>query len=337
MNIQKAIVLGATGQDGSYMVELLLHLGYRVYGGYRRSSSDPFSRLRHSIDHKNFSLFQYDATDFSSLAGPIREIQPDSIFNLAAQSHVATSFSTPISTAHVTGIGALTLLEAVRQTSPSSKVYQASSSEMFGSTPPPQSAHSFFHPRSPYGVAKVFAFHSVVNYREAYGVFASNGILFNHESPRRGENFVTRKIAKGLVEANRSGKKLLLGNLEARRDWGYAPEYVVAMWRMLELDQPGDFVVGTGQQDSVRDFVDYCGQAIGVDAWEHVVQDKSLIRPSEVDSLMADVSSLHKLGWQAGTKAKSLAEILTEHEKKQLLGESLDVIRWEEVLSKTTV
>jgi len=259
---KRALITGITGQDGSYLAEFLLSKGYEVHGLRRRSSSFNTSRIDHLIDDfrhdRDARLFlDYgDLTDSTSLIKLLYNLQPDEIYNLGAQSHVHISFEIPEYTSDVTGVGCARILEAVRETGIKTRIYQASSSEMFGSTPPPQNENSRFHPRSPYACAKVFGYNLTVNYRESYDMFACNGILFNHESPRRGENFVTRKITRAIARIKRGlQEKLYLGNLAARRDWGYAPEYVEAMWLMLQQDKPDDYVIATGQSHSVQEFL----------------------------------------------------------------------------------
>jgi GDPmannose 4,6-dehydratase len=302
--VPKALLTGITGQDGSYLAEFLLAKGYDVHGLKRRSSSFNTDRVDHlySDSHKSgagFFLHYADLTDASSLAMQLDEIAPDEIYNLGAQSHVKVSFEIPEYTAEVVGVGTLRLLEAIRRTSQRCLFYQASSSELFGSTPPPQSETSMFHPRSPYACAKVFAHQATMNYREAYGMHASCGILFNHESPRRGETFVTRKITRAVAQiALGSPDKLYLGNLEARRDWGFAGDYVEAMWLMLQQDSPGDYVVGTGESHSVREFVEAAFSQVGLDWQDHVRIDPRYYRPAEVDDLRADASKAQRLlGW----------------------------------------
>ncbi len=327
--MKKALITGITGQDGSYLVELLLNKGYEVHGVIRRSSSFNTSRIdhlykdRHADDVKMF-LHYADLSDAGGIRKLLYTIQPDEFYNLGAQSHVRVSFDIPEYTADVTGVGVLRVLEAIKDyqkdTNKKVKFYQASSSEMFGSTPPPQSETTPFHPRSPYGVAKVFAYHTTVNYREAYGLFAVNGILFNHESERRGETFVTRKIARGVARIKAGLDTVLhLGNLEAKRDWGYAPEYVEAMWLMLQQDEPEDFVIGTGASTSVRDFVRDAFAHAGISDWEkYVAIDPRYYRPTEVDDLIADTTKAHtKLGWKAKTTAPELIRILVDEELKK--------------------
>ena len=317
---KRALITGITGQDGSYLAELLLSKGYEVHGLRRRSSSyntgriDPLlTDFRHDASAKLF--LQYgDLADSGSIAKLLYELQPDEIYNLGAQSHVHVSFEVPEYTGEITGLGAVRVLEAVRQSGIKTRIYQASSSEMYGSTPPPQNEMTRFHPRSPYAAAKVYAHNISVNYRESYGMFVSNGILFNHESPRRGENFVTRKITRAVARIHRGvQEKLYLGNLDARRDWGYAPEYVEAMWLMLQQDKPDDFVIATGQSNSVRDFVSLAFAVLGMDWRDNVEIDPQYIRPAEVDDLIGDASRAKaQFGWEARTHLKALVQIMVD-------------------------
>lgn len=312
-----ALVTGITGQDGSYLAEFLLGIGYQVHGLIRRSSSPNTSRIDHLLGNDSLRLHYGELSDSSRMVSLLAEARPREIYNLAAQSHVMMSFGEPEYTGNTTGLGAIRLLEAIRTLKLDTKYYQASSSEMFGATPPPQSEEAPFHPRSPYGVAKVYAHWITRNYRESYGLFATNGILFNHESPRRGEAFVTRKITKAVAEIS-LGKRdsLVLGNLDARRDWGYAPEYVQAMWLMLQNDAPDDFVVGTGTSLSVRDFVQASFDYVGLDWERYVTLDPSLTRPAEVDNLVGDSSKAREiLKWSPLVQGIGLIPIMVDADK----------------------
>lgn len=307
-----ALITGVTGQDGSYLAELLLDKGYTVHGLIRRSSSFNTERIDHIYQgpeepERSFVLHHADLTDGVALVNLLRDIQPDEVYNLGAQSHVRVSFDAPLYTGDVTGLGTIRLLEAVRASGIQTRIYQASSSEMFGASPPPQNEKTPFHPRSPYSVAKVYAYWATVNYREAYDMFAVNGILFNHESPRRGETFVTRKITRGVARIKAGLQdRLHLGNLDAIRDWGYAPEYVDAMWRMLQCDTPDDYVVATGEGVSVRQFLEFAFEHAGLDWAEHVRYDPKYERPSEVDALIGDASKAEELlGWKPEVKSRS--------------------------------
>lgn len=311
MTTKRAFITGITGQDGSYLAELLRAKGYQVHGLVRRSSTLSRSRID---DLTGLHLHYGDLTDGVSLANLMREIQPHEVYNLGAQSHVKVSFDMPEYTTSTNGIGALRLLEAIRSAGIDCRYYQASTSEMFGSTPPPQHEHSPFRPRSPYGAAKLYAHWATVNYREAYDLFAVSGILFNHESPRRGENFLTRKVSLG-VAAIKLGVRdsLRLGNLDAVRDWGYAPEYVEGMWRMLQHDEPGDYVLATGKGCTVREFVAAAFAHAGLDWRDHVVYDPDYARPTEVDALIGDASEAREvLGWKAETDAGRIAELMVD-------------------------
>src|SRR5919106_1055289 len=289
---KRALVTGISGQDGSYLAELLLEKGYEVHGIVRRSSSfntDRIDHLYHDPHETGVRLFTHygDLSDPVALTKLLYELQPDEIYHLGAQSHVRVSFDIPEYTFDVTAAGTLRLLEAIRESGVNTRFYQASSSEMFGSAPPPQSESTPFHPRSPYAVAKVAAYWATVNYREAYGLFACNGILFNHEGPRRGETFVTRKITRALARIKHGLQdKLYLGNLDAKRDWGYAPDYAEAMWLMLQADEPEDFVIATGETHSVREFLELAFSHAGLDWEAHVEIDPRYFRPSEVDVLL---------------------------------------------------
>jgi GDPmannose 4,6-dehydratase len=324
---KRALITGITGQDGSYLAELLLAKGYEVHGIIRRASTFNTQRIDHLyLDPHNptAKLFLHygDLTDGSRLVTLLAETKPDEIYNLAAQSHVRVSFDEPEYTGDTTGLGTIRLLEAIRQSVPEARFYQASSSEMFGAASPPQNENTEFYPRSPYGVAKVYSYWITKNYREAYGLFASNGILFNHESPRRGETFVTRKITRAVARISQGlQSELFLGNLDARRDWGYAPEYVVAMWQMLQTDVADDFVVGTGTDVSVRDFVQMSFEHVGLD-WEKYVRfDERYLRPTEVDTLVGDASKAEKiLGWKATVQPQELASLMVDHDIKTLQG-----------------
>lgn len=317
--MRRALITGITGQDGSYLAELLLDKGYEVHGLVRRASS--FNR--HRIDHLSHDtrdgdcrLFLHygDLSDAVGLVNLVREIVPDEVYHLGAQSHVAVSFEIPDYTGLVTGLGTVRLLEAIHASGVDTRFYQASSSEMFGSAPAPQDESTPFHPRSPYACAKVYAFHSAVNYREAYGMFAANGILMNHESPRRGENFVTRKITRAVARI-RAGiqDSLYLGNLEAKRDWGYAPEYVEGMWQIMQHDEPGDFVLATGETHSVREFAQLAFEHVDLD-WERYVRtDPRYERPAEVDVLRGDASKAEReLGWKPRTSFAELVGIMVD-------------------------
>ncbi|MFB8024532.1 GDP-mannose 4,6-dehydratase [Streptomyces sp. NPDC056465] len=324
-----ALITGVTGQDGSYLSELLLEKGYTVHGLIRRSSSFNTERIDHIYQgpeeaNRSFVLHHADLSDGVALVNLLRDVQPDEVYNLGAQSHVRVSFDAPLYTGDVTGLGAVRLLEAVRASGIDTRVYQASSSEMFGASPPPQNEKTPFHPRSPYSVAKVYAYWATVNYREAYGMFATNGILFNHESPRRGETFVTRKITRGVARIKAGLQdRLHLGNLDAVRDWGYAPEYVEAMWRMLQCDTPDDYVVATGEGVSVRQFLEYAFEHAGLDWAEHVRYDPKYERPSEVDALIGDASKAEELlGWKPEVKSRELARIMVDADIR-LLGDQL--------------
>jgi GDPmannose 4,6-dehydratase len=316
-----ALITGITGQDGSYLAELLRSKGYLVHGLVRRSSTITTQRIDHLYQDPHepdtwLQLHYGDLADGSRIATLLERIQPEEVYHLAAQSHVRVSFDEPEFTGSTTGLGTTRLLEAIRMTGLPCRFYQASSSEMFGTTAPPQSEGSPFHPRSPYAAAKVYAYWITRNYREAYGIHAVNGILFNHESPRRGETFVTRKIARAAAKIARGEQQFLhLGNLEARRDWGYAPEYVDAMWRMLQRDQPDDYVVATGTSYSVRDFLTFCFERAGLDWERHVRFDERYLRPSEVPALIGDASKAEReLGWRPTVLAPELARIMTDAE-----------------------
>jgi len=326
---QVAFITGITGQDGSYLAELLLAKGYEVHGLIRRSSSFNTGRLNDiyqdpHVDNRKMILHYGDLQDSTSLANLIREIKPSEVYNLGAQSHVKVSFEIPEYTADITGTGTIRLLEAIRASEVSTKFYQASSSELYGSTPPPQSELTSFHPRSPYGAAKIFSYWTTVNYREAYGIHASNGILFNHESPRRGETFVTRKITRAVARiAVGIEKEVHLGNLDSVRDWGYAKEYVEAMWLMLQQPKGDDFVIATGESATVRQFAEVAFKKANLNWEDHVKLDKRYLRPSEVDSLVGDASKAEKiLGWKAKTNWKKLAELMVDADI-QLLDDKL--------------
>ncbi|MDT9684756.1 GDP-mannose 4,6-dehydratase [Streptomyces sp. TRM76323] len=323
-----ALITGVTGQDGSYLSELLLSKGYTVHGLVRRSSTFNTERIDHIYQGpqetgRSFVLHHADLTDGVALVNLLREIRPDEVYNLGAQSHVRVSFDAPLYTGDVTGLGALRLLEAVRASGIDTRVYQASSSEMFGATPPPQNERTPFHPRSPYGVAKVYGYWSTVNYREAYGMYAVNGILFNHESPRRGETFVTRKITRAVARIKAGlQSELYLGNLDAVRDWGYAPEYVDAMWRMLQQDEPTDYVVATGVPATVRQFLETAFGHAGLDWREYVRHDAKYERPSEVDALIGDAGKAEELlGWKPEVRVDELARIMVDADVRQVQDE----------------
>ena len=315
-----ALITGITGQDGSYLAELLLAKGYDVHGLVRRSSSISRTRLQQlhqGADGDKVTLHYADLDDPLGLVRIVSAVKPDEVYHLAAQSHVQVSFDVPDYTGSVTGLGTLRLLEALRISGVPAHFYQASSSEMFGSAAPPQHELTPFHPRSPYAIAKVYAYWATINYREAYGMFACNGILFNHESPRRGENFVTRKITKA-VAAIAAGQQdtLHLGNLDARRDWGFAGDYVDAMWRMLQTEQPDDFVIATGEAHSVREFCEEAFSYAGLDYREHVVTDPRFLRPSEVDYLLGDASKAReRLGWEPATRFAELVRMMVDADR----------------------
>jgi len=319
MSRKVALITGVTGQDGSYLAELLLSKGYEVHGLIRRSSTFNTSRIDHiyqdphETDPKLF-LHYGDLIDGVGLTNLVREIQPTEVYNLGAQSHVQVSFTMPQYTGQVDAVGAVGLLEAIRSAAIDTRFYQASTSELFGSTPPPQNEESAFKPRSPYAAAKLMAYWCTVNYREGYGMHATNGILFNHESPRRGETFVTRKITRAVAEiAHGSKKKLFLGNLDAVRDWGYAKEYVESMWLMLQQEKPSDFVVATGVGATVKDFAKASFERVGLNWRDHIEVDQKYIRPTEVDALIGDPSKATKeLQWKAKTHWKELAELMVD-------------------------
>jgi GDPmannose 4,6-dehydratase len=318
--MKRAFITGITGQDGSYLAELLLDKGYEVHGLVRRASTLNRGRIDHLHREPNLRLHYGDLTDGVSLVNLIHEIEPHEVYNLGAQSHVKVSFEMPEYTASTDAVGTLRLLEAIRAAGIDCRFYQASTSEMFGGTPPPQNEHTAFYPRSPYGAAKLYSHWVTVNYREAYDVYAVSGILFNHESPRRGESFVTRKITLG-VAAIKHGvtDRLDLGNLDAVRDWGYAPEYVEGMWRMLQQDEPTDYVLATGVGHSVREFCEAAFAHAGLDWEDHVRHDKQYERPTEVDALIGDASKARELlGWEARTTADELARIMVDADIEQL-------------------
>lgn len=334
--MKKAFITGITGQDGSYLAELLLHKGYEVHGLIRRASTFNTQRIDHLFQDphtsgKSLILHYGDMSDSSRLTTLLATIQPHEIYHLAAQSHVRVSFDEPEHTGDVTGLATTRLLEAIRLVTPHSRFYQASSSEMFGATPPPQHEETPFYPRSPYGAAKVYSYWMAKNYREAYGLFATNGILFNHESPRRGETFVTRKITRAAARIKLGLQdKLYLGNLDAVRDWGYAPEYVEAMWLMLQADEPDDFVVATGVPATVRDFLDASFGFLDLDWTNFVEIDPTYLRPTEVDALVGDASKVNRrTSWRADTLALGLAEKMTKADLEILRNPAfLDRFEW---------
>ncbi len=320
---KKALITGITGQDGSYLAEFLLSKGYEVHGIRRRASTFNTSRIeRIYVDphepEARLYLHYGDLADSGQLDNLIYNIRPDEIYHLGTQSHVRVSFDIPEYTGNITALGTARILESIRRSGVKSRFYQASSSEMFGVAPPPQNEKTPFYPRSPYAAAKVYAYWMAVNYREAYGLFASNGILFNHESPRRGETFVTRKITRALAHI-KLGKqsKLYLGNLDAKRDWGFAPEYVECMWRILQHNRPDDYVIGTGETHSVREFLDEAFRYAGLDFNEYVEIDTKYFRPTEVDCLLADAGKAKRdLGWEPRVSFKELVKIMVDFDFK---------------------
>ncbi|MBM3860632.1 MAG: GDP-mannose 4,6-dehydratase [Verrucomicrobia bacterium] len=324
--MKRALITGITGQDGSYLAELLLQKGYEVHGIIRRASTfnterlDPIYQDPH-VQGVRFFLHYGDLSDSVNLVKLLYELKPDEIYHLGAQTHVRVSFDIPEYTADITAVGAIRILEAIRETGVKPRFYQASSSEMFGKVAEvPQRETTPFHPRSPYAVSKVFAYWATINYRESYGLFAANGILFNHESPRRGETFVTRKITRAVARIKAGLQdKLYLGNLDARRDWGYAPEYVEAMWRILQQDQPDDFVIATGETHSVREFCEEAFACVGLDWKEYVAHDPRYERPAEVDVLVGDASKAKRiLGWEPRVRFKELVRLMVEADVKAL-------------------
>jgi len=328
-----ALILGVTGQDGSYLADFLLEKGYKVHGVIRKSSSFNTGRIEHLYRDPHESETSF-FTHYGDLADPvvisrlIRTIQPDEVYNLGAQSHVKVSFDLPEYTLDVTGLGALRVLDAIRDSGVEARYYQASSSEIFGSTPPPQNEESPFQPRSPYAIAKLAAYWTTVNYREAYDLFAVNGILFNHESPRRGETFVTRKITRATARIKAGlQEKLFLGNLDATRDWGFAPEYVEAMWMMLQADRPDDFVIATGQSHSVREAVEVAFDRVGLDPDRHVEVDSGYYRPTEVDALRGDAAKAEReLGWKPRTGFRELIELMVDADLAEVEGSGKGLI-----------
>jgi GDPmannose 4,6-dehydratase len=339
----RALITGITGQDGSYLAELLLEKGYEVHGLIRRSSSINTGRIDHlyedpHVPDRRLILHHGDMSDSAHLARLIDEVRPREVYNLAAQSHVKVSFEAPEYTSDVDALGTLRLLEAISHCDPTIRLYQASTSELFGSAPPPQNEKTPFHPRSPYGVSKIFAYWIVVNYREAYGMFASNGILFNHESPRRGETFVTRKVTRAVarIAAGRQDA-VYLGNLDAKRDWGYAPDYVRAMWMMLQQPTPMDLVFSTGEQHSVREFAELAFRLVGLD-WEKYVRiDRAYLRPAEVDTLLGDSAKAREvLGWKPAVSFAELVRVMVEADLKAEGLEPHNVMKPQETLRSST-
>jgi GDPmannose 4,6-dehydratase len=319
MTTKVALITGITGQDGSYLAEFLLSKGYEVHGIIRRSSSFNTGRIDHIYQdphEKNPKLILHygDMSDGVGLTNLVREIKPNEVYNLAAQSHVQVSFTMPQYTGQIDGVGPVVLLEAIRAAGNETRFYQASTSELYGSTPPPQNEESIFRPRSPYAAAKLMAYWTTVNYREAYGIHATNGILFNHESPRRGETFVTRKITRAVADiAHGKSKKLYLGNVDSVRDWGYAKEFVESMWMMLQQDKPSDYVVATGVGATVQQFVEVAFAHAGLNWQDHLEIDKKYIRPTEVDALIGDPSKAQReLGWSAKTHWEDLAKLMVD-------------------------
>ncbi len=324
--LKKALITGISGQDGSYLAELLLSKGYEVHGIVRRASSFHTTRLDHirfGHDERKERLFLHygDMTDSSNLNRVLEKVQPEEIYNLAAQSHVQISFEVPEYSAEVDGLGVLRLLDAIRETKVKARFYQASTSELYGKVSQSrQDERSPFHPRSPYAAAKLFGYWTVVNYREAYNLFACNGILFNHESPRRGENFITRKVTLGIAQIL-AGKLdyITMGNMEAKRDWGYAPEYVELMWKMLQTGRPVDYVVGTGEQHSVREFIEAAFTYAGLDWSKYLKTDPRYLRPTEVDELCADPARAHEeLGWSPQVKFAELVKVMLDADMRAL-------------------
>lgn len=318
-SVKKALITGITGQDGSYLAELLLSKGYEVHGIIRRASTFNTTRIDHLYNDPHIAgtkLFLHygDLSDGSRLATLLDTIQPDEVYNLGAQSHVRVSFDEPEYTGNSTGLGSIRLLEAIRMVGLNCRFYQASSSEMFGATPPPQHEETPFYPRSPYGAAKLYSYWVTRNYREGYGMFAVNGILFNHESPRRGETFVTRKITRAVANIlDGRQSELYMGNLDAVRDWGYAPEYVEAMWLMLQHDEPTDYVVATNTAYTVKDFLQFSFEHVGLDWEKYVKFDERYLRPTEVDSLIGDATKAQEtLGWKPQVLTPELAKIMVD-------------------------
>lgn len=336
--MKKALITGITGQDGSYLAELLLSKGYEVHGIIRRSSTFNTSRIDHIyVDphDPNARLFLHygDLSDSEQISNIIYNIKPDEVYHLGAQSHVRVSFDMPEYSGNVTALGTTRILEAIRRSGNEVRFYQASSSEMFGASPPPQNEETPFKPRSPYACAKVYAYWMAKNYRDGYNMFICNGILFNHESPRRGETFVTRKITRGIARILAGKEKYLyLGNLEARRDWGYAPEYVEMMWKMLQNNEPEDFVVGTGEAHSVREFLEEAFSYAGLDVEEHVRIDSRYFRPTEVEDLVADATrAKKKLNWDPTIKFNDLVRIMVDADMRAMglepIGEGDEIIK----------
>ena len=327
--MKKAFITGITGQDGSYLAELLLSKGYEVHGLVRRSSSLNTSRIAHIFPETEIAgtaqsgtgLFLHygDLSDSEQISNIMGKVKPDEVYNLAAQSHVRVSFDTPEYTGNITGLGTTRLLEAARRSNTGVRFYQASSSEMFGGSNPPQNEETPFYPRSPYACAKVYSYWMTRNYREGYDMYACNGILFNHESPRRGETFVTRKITRGIARiVSGKEKTLALGNLDAKRDWGFSPEYVECMWMMLQQGSPDDFVIGTGETHSVAEFVDAAFEYAGLDRDRHVMIDQKYFRPTEVDVLIADpVKAEKKLGWKSRVRFGDLVKIMVDADLRE--------------------
>ncbi|MDY0109614.1 MAG: GDP-mannose 4,6-dehydratase [Candidatus Krumholzibacteria bacterium] len=321
MRVLRALITGITGQDGSYLADLLLAKGYQVFGMVRRSSTETFERIDHIRDR--VTLVQADLLDPTSLIKALREVDPQEIYNLAAQSFVPTSWSQPVLTGEFTGLGVVRMLEAVRDVCPTARFYQASSSEMFGKVREvPQNELTPFHPRSPYAVAKTYGHYITVNYRESYGLYAVSGILFNHESPRRGREFVTRKITDSAARIKLGlARELRLGNLDAQRDWGYAGDYVKAMWQMLQQDVPEDYVIATGQTHSVREFLEIAFEHLNLHWQDYVVQDPQYMRPAEVDQLVGDAGKARRqLGWQPSLSFTELVRRMVDSDLEALQG-----------------
>jgi len=322
MSDRRALITGITGQDGSYLAELLLEKGYEVSGMTRRASTENLERIGHLADR--IELIQGDLLDPTSLDAALRQAQPHEVYNLAAQSFVPTSWNQPVLTAEFTAVGVTRVLEAIRAVDPGIRFYQASSSEMFGKVREvPQTEQTPFHPRSPYGVAKAYGHHITVNYRESYDLFAVSGILFNHESPRRGLEFVTRKISDGVARIKHElTTELRLGNLDARRDWGFAADYVEAMWLMLQQDEASDYVVATGEEHSVREFAEIAFERAGLDPERHIVSDPRFLRPAEVDHLVGDASKARReLEWAPRTSFRELAELMVDADLDRVANE----------------